>query len=149
MSYSFMILGILATIILPEVIANEKDICRKLVQTFPFPTTLEGKMIQRSFYMDPKHAVHYYQTLNSKLNICIPVSLAHFLLKEYSVIGTDNKDFVVLHKCYYDNESVAYKEYINTYTRQKFPSAETLAAIREVYKRNGLDESRMSVLCQR
>ncbi|KAI8037949.1 hypothetical protein M5D96_009450 [Drosophila gunungcola] len=57
-------------------------------------------------------------------------------------------DFVVLYKCNYFKDSKSNVELINTYTRVKTPSKATLTGISEAYKKNGLNENRVLVMCQ-
>ncbi|XP_037721599.1 uncharacterized protein LOC119554670 [Drosophila subpulchrella] len=141
---SILLLGILATIVFSDIFASQPGPCRKLVQTYN-ATTIKGKMIHRSLYLD------VFATRKSKakpLNLCIRVNFPNSKQQNSTVIGTDNKEFLVLYRCTYFPTANRSSEFVNTYTRLKTPSAATLSKISEAYKKNGLQESQVLALCQ-
>ncbi|XP_044317568.1 uncharacterized protein LOC108038841 [Drosophila rhopaloa] len=142
---SFLILGTLATIAFQEVFTLQPGPCRKLVQSYP-PTTIKGKMIHHSLYLDIFTKGEKKQ--NKPLNVCLHVDFQESFLKGYTVIGTDNKDFAVLYKCNYFDDSKSNVELINTYTRLKTPSKDTLTLISQAFKKNGLKENSELIFCQ-
>ncbi|XP_070852809.1 uncharacterized protein [Drosophila suzukii] len=139
---SILLFGILATIVFSEIFASQPGPCRKLVQTYP-ETTVKGKMIHRSLYLD------VFATRKSKpLNLCLHVNFPNSKQQNTTVIGTDNKEFLVLYRCNYFPTANSSSEYVNTYTRLKTPTAATLSKISEAYTKNGLQESQVLSLCQ-
>ncbi|XP_017040246.1 uncharacterized protein LOC108087417 [Drosophila ficusphila] len=140
---SLLILGILALIAIREVANTKPGPCRKLKQQFP-PTKMQGKMLLRSMYLNSFDTVSTFQPSN----LCIRYDVAAPELKDYTVIGTDNKDYVVLYKCNYFNVSKTHIEFINAYTSVKTPSPAVLNGISLAYKKNGLDEKLIMTLCQ-
>nr|XP_016994436.1 uncharacterized protein LOC108055569 [Drosophila takahashii] len=102
-------------------------------------------MIHRSLYLDT------FENRKAKakpLSLCLHTNFPNALLENSTVIGTDNKEFLVLYQCHYFPVSKTNAEFVNTYTRLKTPNAATLAKISEAYKKNGLHERQVLKLCQ-
>lgn len=55
-------------------------------------------MLHRSMFLDVFKEKKKEQ---NKLSTCFPSQFPLLRMKEYTVIGTDNKDFVVYYKCNY------------------------------------------------
>lgn len=123
---------------------------------------IKGKMVHRSLYLD---IFSKRKTSVKPLSICLREIFPPTRLKNYTVIGTDNKNFVVLYKCEYNPISqsntgkslyliciliydTSTSESVNTYTKWKIPRAATLKRISQAYKKNGLQESKVLLLCQ-
>lgn len=60
---------------------------------------IKGKMVHRSLYLD---IFSKRKTTVKPLSICLREIFPPTRLKNYTVIGTDNKNFVVLYKCEYN-----------------------------------------------
>ncbi|XP_043950922.1 uncharacterized protein LOC108034762 [Drosophila biarmipes] len=144
MGKNSLLLGIWATLLLSEMFASQLGPCRKLVQTLP-STSIKGKLIHRSLYLD---VFASRKTRAKPLNLCLREVFPNAKQKESTVIGTDNKEFLVLYRCTYFPTSNTSSEFVNTYTRLKTPSAGTISKISEAYKKNGLPEWQVLALCQ-
>ncbi|KMY99591.1 uncharacterized protein LOC27207001 [Drosophila simulans] len=139
-----ILMCIIATVVFSEVFASQPGPCRNLSQRYA-PSKIKGKMVHRSLYLD---IFSKRKTTVKPLSICLREIFPPTRLKNYTVIGTDNKNFVVLYKCEYNPISQSNTESVNTYTKWKIPAAATLKRISQAYKKNGLQESKVLLLCQ-
>ncbi|KAH8270192.1 hypothetical protein KR018_005504 [Drosophila ironensis] len=101
-------------------------------------------MLHRSMYLD---AFNDKMTKQNPVSLCFASVFPLARMKDYTVIGTDNKDFVIYYKCNYFSVSKNHVEIVNVYTREKTPSAGVLTGITEAFKKNGLDEAKVMILC--
>ncbi|XP_043649801.1 uncharacterized protein LOC122617846 [Drosophila teissieri] len=141
---SFHLMCTLAIIVFPEIFASQPGPCRQLVQKYA-PSKIKGKMIHRSLYLD----IYSKRTTKVKpLSLCLREIFPPATMQNYTVLDTDNTNFVVLYKCEYNPVSLSHIESVNTYTKLRTPKAATLKRISQAYKKNGLQESKVLYLCQ-
>ncbi|XP_030386205.1 uncharacterized protein LOC115633021 [Scaptodrosophila lebanonensis] len=125
------------------------EYCSAADKTGPCPSTksvpqstYKGNVIQRSLLVS---TINFNQTF---FNVCNEKKYPFESKNDYLTLGTDNKSYMVLYKCKFHEKENKHIEMAFSYVMRS-ATKESINAIDEAFRKNGLNPKSVLVLCKK